>query len=104
MAIPKHDEIRLRALDLLTKHPILKLKDFIEPLAEDFNLSEEEVTRMYPSGNGHIFYDRVSWALSYLNMAGLVDKPKRGQYQINPQGRQMLNSPEKLEKYIQKKS
>lgn len=102
MAIPKHDEIRLRALDLLTKHPILKLKDFIEPLAEDFNLSEEEVTRMYPSGNGHIFYDRVSWALSYLNMAGLVDKPKRGQYQINPQGRQMLNSPEKLEKYIQK--
>ncbi|APU67090.1 restriction endonuclease [Christiangramia flava] len=103
MAIPKHDEIRLRALDLLTKHPILKLKDFIEPLAEDFNLSEEEVTRMYPSGNGHIFYDRVSWALSYLNMAGLVDKPKRGQYQINPQGRQMLNSPEKLEKYIQKK-
>lgn len=103
MAIPKHDEIRLRALELLTKHPILKLKDFIEPLAKEFNLTEEEVATMYPSGNGHIFYDRVSWALSYLNLAGLVDKPKRGQYQINSQGQQMLSTPEKLEEYIQKK-
>lgn len=102
MAIPKHDEIRLRALDLLTKYSILKLKDFIEPLAKEYNLTEEEVSAMYPSGNGHIFYDRVSWALSYLNMAGLVDKPKRGQYQINAKGREMLNSPKELEVYIQK--
>lgn len=102
MAIPKHDEIRLRALDLLTKNSILKLKDFIEPLAKEFKLTEEEVSAMYPSGNGHIFYDRVSWALSYLNMAGLVDKPKRGQYQINKKGLEMLKTPGKLETYIQK--
>lgn len=103
MAIPKHDDIRIPALKLLTQNETLRLKDFIEPLAKEFNLTEGEVTTMYPSGNGHIFYDRVSWALSYLNMAGLVDKPKRGQYQINTHGREMLQTPEKLEDFIQKK-
>lgn len=102
MAIPKHDDIRIPALKLLTQNETLRLKDFIEPLAKEFNLSEDEVTTMYPSGNGHIFYDRVSWALSYLNMAKLVDKPKRGQYQINATGREMLKTPQQLEEYIQK--
>jgi restriction system protein len=58
---------------------------------------------MYPSGNGHIFYDRVSWALSYLNMAGLLDKPKRGVYKINESGIQLLKAPEKVNSYIEQK-
>ena len=48
----------------------------------------------YSSGNGLVFDDRVSWALSYLNMAGLVDKPKRGVYAINADGLKALLAPE----------
>ena len=55
---------------------------------------------MYSSGNGPVFYDRISWALSYLNMAGLVQKPKRGYYQITDIGLNLLNTPNKINDYI----
>lgn len=100
MAIPKYDEIRLSALNLLLDGRSMKLRDFLEPLTKEFNLTEEEVNEMYPSGNGHIFYDRISWALSYLNMAGLLDKPGRGIYRISPKGIEMLKTPEIINEYV----
>lgn len=102
MPIPKHEEIRIPVLELLKKNGTMKLSDFIEPLAKHFNLTEPEVNEIYPSGNGHIFYDRVSWALSYLNMAGLLDKPKRGMYKINETGIELIKTPNILNIYIEK--
>ena len=63
--------------------------------------STQEINEIYPSGNGNIFYDRISWALSYLNMSGLLDKPKRGMYKINKNGTDILKAPEKLNEYIE---
>ena len=102
MAIPKHDEIRVPAMELLLSNSEMKLRDFIEPLSKYFKLSEEEINEMYPSGNGHIFYDRISWALSYLNMGGLLDKPKRGIYKINQLGIELLEMTEKCDSFIEK--
>ncbi|PWA03914.1 restriction endonuclease [Flavobacterium psychrotolerans] len=102
MSIPKHDEIRIPVLELLKKNGTMKLSDFTEPLAKHFNLTETQVNEVYPSGNGHIFYDRVSWALSYLNMAGLLDKPKRGMYKINETGFELLKTPNKIDDFIEK--
>ncbi|MCO6148848.1 restriction endonuclease [Flavobacterium sp. NRK1] len=100
MAIPKYDEIRISALNLLMDGKSMKLREFLEPLAREFNLTDEEINEMYPSGNGHIFYDRISWALSYLNMAGLLDKPGRGIYRISQKGILMLKTPEKINEYV----
>src|SRR5690554_1803825 len=100
MPIPKHDEIRIPALKMLKEKGTLKLKDFVELLAAAFKLTEEELSEMYPSGNGRIFYDRVTWALSYLHMAALVDRPNRGYYQINDSGLKMLATPDKVHEYI----
>ncbi|KLT68713.1 restriction endonuclease [Flavobacterium sp. ABG] len=100
MSIPKFDEIRISALKLLLDGRSMKLKDFIEPLAIEFSLTEEEVNEMYPSGNGHIFYDRISWALSYMNMAGLLDKPARGIYKISTKGIAMMQTPEKINEFV----
>jgi len=103
MSIPKHDALRVPVLELLNKNGSLRLKNFEKPIADHFNLTDEEVEEAYPSGNGKIFYDRISWALSYLNMAGLLDKPKRGLFQINEAGKKILNTPEKLNEYIDEK-
>ncbi|MES2485423.1 MAG: restriction endonuclease [Bacteroidota bacterium] len=104
MAIPKYDELRISALTLLSDGRSMKLRDFLEPLANEFQLTEDETNEMYPSGNGHIFYDRISWALSYLNMAGLLNKPGRGIYKISEQGLTMLKSrtPESINDYVDK--
>lgn len=101
MSIPRHDQIRLPALQLLAKHDTLRLKGFENPLAEQFNLSTEELSQMYSSGNGPMFYDRISWALSYLKMTGLVLKPKWGTYQISELGKTMLSAaPNEINHYI----
>lgn len=100
MTIPKHDEIRLPALALLSRTDSLKLKEFEAPLAKHFGLTKEEILREYESGNARIFYDRISWALSYMNMAGLVRKPKRGVYQISEKGLELLRKPDTLNDYI----
>ena len=103
MSIPTHDEIRVPALKLLKEKGILKLKDFESPLANKFNLTHDELIKMYDSGNGPVFYDRISWALSYLNMAGLTKKPKRAHYEITEEGIKLLATPDKVNDYISKK-
>ncbi len=103
MSVPKYYEIQIPALKLLTDGKARRRFEIEEPLSVYFNLSEEEKEQMYDSGNGPIFTDRVQWALSYLNMAGLVSKPKRGLYQINDAGRKILETPNKLKEYIAEK-
>ena len=103
MPIPTHDEIRIPALKLLKEKGILKLKDFEIPLSKVFKLTEDELNQMYDSGNAKIFYDRISWALSYLNMAGLTKKPKRAYYEITENGIKILANRSKINEYISKK-
>ncbi len=103
MPIPTHDEIRVPVLRLLREKGVLKLKDFEAPLAKEFNLLHDELIKMYDSGNGPVFYDRISWALSYLNMAGLTKKPRRGYYEITEDGIKILATPDKVNDYIAEK-
>lgn len=90
--IPQFEEIRIQALKELSTGVIMRAKDLRIPLAKHFNLTEEEMNAWYPSGNGEIFLDRISWALSYLFIAGLVEKPQRGDYKISEKGLTMLSS------------
>jgi restriction system protein len=103
MAIPRHDEIQLPALRILSDSKPRKANELEAALIPFFRISENERTQMYPSGNGPIFIDRISWALSYLNMAGLVSKPKRGLYQINSDGLRVLDKPDSFRAYVDNK-
>jgi restriction system protein len=103
MAIPKHDQIQLQALSLLSDGKQRRAIEFERPLADFFNLTEDELNQMYDSGNGPVFFDRISWALSFLYMAGVVTKPKRGIYQINEEGTKLISKPDKFREYIDKK-
>ena len=78
MSIPKYDQIQFPALQILADEKEWKSRDLEPLLSVHFKLTEEEKTEPYSSGNGTIFLDRINWAMSYLNMAGLVSKPKRG--------------------------
>ena len=80
----------------------MRAKDLRIPLAKHFGLTDEDMNAWYPSGNGEIFLDRISWALSYLFIAGLVEKPQRGDYKISEKGLSMLSSctEEQINKFI----
>ena len=64
--IPKHNEIRLEALKLLSQEGAMQFRAMEMPLAKVFKLTEEEIERKYESGNGKMFLDRISWALSLI--------------------------------------
>ena len=68
--IPQFEEIRIQALKELSSGVVMRAKELRIPLAKHFGLTEEEMNAWYPSGNGEIFLDRISWALSYLFIAG----------------------------------
>jgi restriction system protein len=102
MSIPKYDLIQLPALQILSDDNEWKSRDLEPLLAIHFKLTEEEMSEPYSSGNGTIFLDRINWALSYLNMAGLVTKPKRGIYKINEKGKGILKKPSEFRDYVKK--
>ena len=90
--IPPFDEIRIQALKELQSGAVMRAKDLRIPLARFFNLTDEELNTKYQSGNGEKFLNRISWALSYLFIAGLVEKPQKGDYKISKKGLSMLSS------------
>ncbi|MFO0451226.1 MAG: restriction endonuclease [Pseudomonadota bacterium] len=62
-------------------------------LADRYNLSEEERNQRLPSGAANTFYNRLAWAKTYLERAGLLIKVKRGVFKISPAGIALLRNP-----------
>ena len=102
MTIPRYDDLFVCILDFLKDRSERKPKELEIPLAEELQLSEEDISKLYQSGNCPMFFDRISWSLSYLRMAGLVEKPKRGIYKISEKGIELLATPEKTKHYVKR--
>lgn len=99
MPIPSHKKIMIPILEYLQDGKIVGIKDFVEPMSEIFNLTNEEKLASYSKGKLK-FANKVYWALSYLYMANLVDKPKRGIYKINSLGLKKLENKNEIEDYV----
>ena len=100
MTIPKYDDLFHAVLKYLDANGVTPWRAMELPLAKEFALSEEEIGQEYASGNGTVFLDRLSWCLSYLKNTGLVDRPKRGMYEITPLGRTFLARPNDIKSYV----
>ncbi len=103
MAIPSQDKIQYEALRLLTDNIARRKADFITPLAKIFELTEADLNKEYDSGNGLIFADRISWALSYLNRSGVATRPKRGLYKITELGHELSTDPVRFKEHVKRK-
>lgn len=92
MAIPDYQALMLPVLKLAQDGQIHRFRDAIEKLADEFSLTDEERRELLPSGAQAVFDNRVGWARSYLQQAGLLSSPKRGYFQITQSGRELLES------------
>lgn len=96
MPIPDYQTLMLPALRLGNTGEI-QLKDGIEILSDEFNLTEEERQHLLPSGKMPTIRNRVAWAITYLVKAGLLKRPKRGLFTITEKGKSvLLNPPDKI--------
>jgi restriction system protein len=62
----------------------------VEVLAQELNLTEEDLKEMLPSGTQSTFVNRVGWAATYMKKAGLLEPTRRGYYRITQRGRELL--------------
>jgi restriction system protein len=96
MAIPDYQSIMLPLLKFAGDQKELSLRETIEALADEFNLTDEERKELLPSGQQATFDNRVGWARTYVKKAGLLRSTRRGYYQITERGLHTLslNPPE----------
>ena len=90
MAIPDFQSLLLPVLKLADDEAEHTISGSAEKIASELRLTEQEKEAIYESGNGLIFRDRVSWARSYLKMAGLMESTRRGYLRITKRGKQLL--------------
>ena len=98
MPIPDYQAIMLPLLKFAGDKQEHSLSEASTKLAAKFKLTEDEKTELLPSGGEGRFYNRVSWARTYLKKAGLLSYPRRGFFTITSRGEQLLaNPPEEID-------
>jgi restriction system protein len=82
LPIPDYQSFFLPLLLLASDGNVHSVREAIESLSNQFNLSDGERKALLPSGTQRIVDNRVSWARTYLTKAGLLETPQRGYFHI----------------------
>jgi restriction system protein len=90
MSVPDYQTLLLPLLRLAGSRRAQTLAQAEALLADEFALSDADRQARLPSGQQTALRNRVGWASFYLKNAGLLEKPKRGQFFITPRGEQVL--------------
>ena len=103
MAVPKFFEFFEGFLRATQDGELHTAKEVREIIAKEMNISDADRLEMLPSGKQTTFDNRVAWARTYLDKAGLIETPTRGKYQITEAGKTALASGEKIDlKYLER--
>lgn len=90
MAVPDYQTLMRPLLAHYENGAELPIRKVRAELAADFQLTDEELAEMIPSGRARLFVNRVGWATTYLFQSGLLDRPRRAVYRITDRGRRAL--------------
>ncbi len=90
MAIPDFQSIKLPLLKFVGDRKEHSLRETIEALSEEFDLTDEERQELLPSGQQATFGNRVGWARTYMKKAGLLESTRRGYVRITERGLDVL--------------
>ena len=92
MPIPDFQSVMRPILATVADGTPVALRDLRERIANEYQLSEDERSERLPSGKQTVINNRVGWARTYLNKAGLLSIPSKGMVQITERGREALNN------------
>lgn len=92
MAIPDFQSVMRPVLAMVADGVPISLKALREQVTEQFQLSDVERHEKLPSGQQTVINNRIGWARTYLNKAGLLSIPSKGLVQITERGREALVS------------
>jgi len=91
VAVPDFQSLMLPLLKLNGDAQEHNVGEATEALARVFALSEEDRREMLASGVQTKLVNRISWARTYLQKAGLIESTGRARFRITARGLQVLN-------------
>lgn len=98
MSIPDYQTLMLPLLKFIEDGREKSLRETIEGLAVEFDLTDDERKELLPSGQQATFDNRVGWARTYMKKAGLVTTTRRGYFKITELGQKiLLENPGKID-------
>ncbi len=86
MPVPDFQSLMLPVLQIAGDNQLHRLGEAVTQIADQFNLTEEERFELLSSRTQTRIYANVSWAVTYLRNAGLLESPARGVFRITPVG------------------
>lgn len=90
MPIPDYQTLMRPVLVTLDSCGDMSLRQLVDLLSDQYQLTDEERRRMTPSKRSPLMYNRVAWATTYLRKAGLIESPQRGISHITDTGKKAL--------------
>lgn len=98
MAVPDFQSLMLPLVEFAADGQEHSLNEAREFLAKRLGVTDEEREELLPSGRQAVFDNRVAWAKTYLQQAGLLNSSRRAHFQITDRGRQILaEKPDKID-------
>lgn len=92
MGVPSYEELMLPLLRALADGQEHNMRTLREGLATTLGLTEADRRALLPSGKQPVFANRLGWAKTYLDKAGLLETVRRGVYRLTDEGRKLLDS------------
>ena len=103
MAVPKFFEFFEGFLHAVQDGELHTAREVREKIANEMKISPADRAELLPSGKQCTFDNRVAWARTYLDKAGLIETPTRGKYRITVEGKKALASGEEINiKYLER--
>ena len=92
MPIPDYQTLLYPIMKIVQDGELHSTQEIEREIIKSFHLSEEETTRLLPSGTQRVTMNRIGWSKTYLKMAGLIEFPKRGFLKITRSGEELIKS------------
>lgn len=86
MAIPGYQELMLPIVRIASDGREHTVTETMDGLAAQMGISEADRDELLPSGTQTRFYNRVTWAITYLSKSLMIEKSGRGRFRIAARG------------------
>ena len=90
--LPKYDELFLTVLSVMEDGQEKSIPEIASKTISLLSIPQELLEERLSSGSQRVIDNRIGWARTYLHKAGLLQRTRRGIYQITKDGAELLRS------------
>lgn len=93
MPVPDYQTLMLPLLKLVSeKDGETSIGAMIDGVAAEFKLSDEDRSALTPAGGQSLLANRLHWAKTYMQRAGILESTRHGYFRITDRGRRLVDS------------